>query len=289
MKFTNLVIMGALVTQLTACSQTPEPTKLNLETLVGYSVNQPEGEVEGSDFAKSLHKEYYELGKYEGLLGDNGDSTFFWQRANMIGDGTVPAPTKLSMRNIKNNSDLKKGRKVLVALLNKNIQDSYPETTAYAQAMFDCWAEQSEESYQTYDIASCRSKFWTAIKSLKGKKIVKRKPDVVISAFDVFFDLDKYNLKPKAKKVLNTVPAQFAKFKASKIVITGYTDTSGSKDHNMTLSLKRAEKVAAFLRNMGIDGKIIEVRPMGEDNLPVPTLDGIVNPSNRTAQVRFVK
>ncbi len=107
MKLTKFIVMGALVTQITACSTT-EPTKLNLEELVGYSINHPAGEVEGSDFAKSLHKEYYELGKYEGLLGDNDDSIFFWQRANMIDDGTIPQPTKISMRNIKHTSELKK-------------------------------------------------------------------------------------------------------------------------------------------------------------------------------------
>jgi OOP family OmpA-OmpF porin len=288
MKFTKFILVGALVTQITACSTT-EPTKLNLEDMVGYSINHPAGEVEGSKFATSLHKEYYELGKYEALLGDNGDSIFFWQRANMIGDGTIPAPSEISKRNIKHSKNLTKGRNALVSLLNKGVQNHYPETTAYAQAMFDCWAEQHEESYQTYDIESCRSRFWSALKSLQGKKVVKRKPDVVISAFDVFFALDVHSLTNQAKTILKTVPAQLAKFKAGKIVITGYTDTSGAKDHNMTLSLKRAESVAAYLRLLGIKPNMVEVRPMGEDNPPVATADGVVNASNRTAQVRFVK
>lgn len=288
MKFFKFMIIGALATQITACS-TPEHTTIKLEDMVGYSTNHTAGEVEGSKFARSLHKEYYELGKYEALLGDNGDATFFWQRANMIGDGTVPLPSKISTRHIKHKINLSNGRKALMKVLENGTQRRYPETTAYAQAMFDCWVEQHEESYQTYDIENCQSSFWSAIKSLKANKPIPRKPDVVISAFDVFFGLDMSSLSSDAKRVLKTVPAQQAKFKASKIVITGYTDTSGSKDHNMTLSLKRAESVAAYLRSHGVKAEMIEVRPMGEDNPPVPTEDGIVNPSNRTAQVRFVK
>jgi OOP family OmpA-OmpF porin len=288
MKLTKFILVGALATGVAACAA-PQPTKLNLEEMVGYHVNHPAGEVEGSKFALNLHKEYYELGKYEALLGDNEDATFFWQRANMVGDGNVPAPSMVSERNIKNDTNLIAGRNRLVGLLDDGVQNRYPETMAYAQAMFDCWVEQHEESYQTYDIENCRSRFWTAIKSLNTKKPEPREPDVVISAFDVFFGLDKHALTSDARSVLNSVPEQLKKFKASRIVITGYTDTSGSKDHNMTLSLKRAESVAKYLRSIGVNGDVLEIRPMGEDNPPVPTEDGVVNASNRTAQVRFVE
>lgn len=282
------MLAAALTLPVAACSA-PQHTQLDLEEMVGYSVNSPAGDVDGSVFAKSLHMEYYELGKYEGLQGDYNDAVYFWQRSNEIDGGVIPAPTELGERDVKNNSDLIKGRAALMRLLDKGTQSEYPETTAYAQAMFDCWAEQSEESYQTYDIEDCSSRFWTALRSLENKKPAPRKPDVVISAFDVFFALDKYNLTDKARTVLKAVPSQLEKFKAGKIVITGYTDTSGAKDHNMTLSLKRAESVAAYLRMLGINSTMIEVRPMGEDNPPVPTADGVVNQSNRTAQVRFVK
>ncbi|KUI98417.1 OmpA family protein [Vibrio sp. MEBiC08052] len=54
--------------------------------------------------------------------------------------------------------------------------------------------------------------------------------------------------------------------------VTGYTDSTGSKEYNQSLSLKRAQAVAEQLVSQGIDADRITVRGMGE-SAPVASND----------------
>jgi len=63
----------------------------------------------------------------------------------------------------------------------------------------------------------------------------------------LFFDTDKAVLQPESKPTLDAI-GQFLKDDAAlQVFIVGHTDTDGTLEHNMTLSLERAKAVVAAL------------------------------------------
>lgn len=63
----------------------------------------------------------------------------------------------------------------------------------------------------------------------------------------LFFDTDKATLKPESKPALDVI-GQFLQADPSlQVFIVGHTDTDGTLEHNMTLSLNRAKAVVAAL------------------------------------------
>lgn len=82
----------------------------------------------------------------------------------------------------------------------------------------------------------------------------------------VAFDVDKYDLKPDALPILNT-QAEILRvyFPRAQVYVVGYTDSTGSDEHNLRLSLKRAQAVADYLAARGMDKGRLQVRGFGKD------------------------
>ena len=72
---------------------------------------------------------------------------------------------------------------------------------------------------------------------------------------------------------------------ATRVVIVGHTDTSGSKAYNLRLSEKRAKVVADGLAGLGVPGSIMAVDWKGEADLAVATKDGVKEPLNRRSTI----
>ena len=72
---------------------------------------------------------------------------------------------------------------------------------------------------------------------------------------------------------------------ASRIVIVGHADTSGSAAYNERLSDRRARTVADALVAQGVNGGAIAVDGLGETALARPTADGVREPLNRRATI----
>ncbi|MBP1728509.1 MAG: ompA [Deltaproteobacteria bacterium] len=93
------------------------------------------------------------------------------------------------------------------------------------------------------------------------------KKTVVFDAV-ALFDIDKSDLKPEGKEQLKAYreEAKAELSRADKITITGHTDNTGSAEHNMKLSLQRAEAVRDYLMGLGVDPSKMEVKGAGETN-----------------------
>jgi outer membrane protein OmpA-like peptidoglycan-associated protein len=63
----------------------------------------------------------------------------------------------------------------------------------------------------------------------------------------MFFDLNKCFLLPSAVPGIKGIRRQYEKHPASNLLIVGHTDTSGNDDFNATLSVERADAMAAYL------------------------------------------
>lgn len=85
---------------------------------------------------------------------------------------------------------------------------------------------------------------------------------------NVFFDVDKYELKPESLLELDKLVHLLKKFPFMKIEIGGHTDNTGDKAKNKTLSLNRAKAVKEYLVSKGIDPTRLTAMGYG-DTLPV--------------------
>jgi len=103
--------------------------------------------------------------------------------------------------------------------------------------------------------------------------------------FVVYFRFDRSNLTKDAEAVIKAAADYSHTGPVSKVLVTGYTDTSGSKAYNMKLSERRAKSTAKGLAAAGVDKSKLSLDWKGEDNLAVPTADGVKEPSNRRSTI----
>ena len=78
------------------------------------------------------------------------------------------------------------------------------------------------------------------------------------------------------------------KQKLSKYIIYGHTDTKGTSNYNMKLSIKRAESVKEILLKQGISNDDISILGKGENALAINTPDDTKHPANRRAEVKIL-
>lgn len=82
----------------------------------------------------------------------------------------------------------------------------------------------------------------------------------------VAFDTDKFDLKPDALPILNTQAEVLSTyFPTATVHVCGYTDATGGEDHNLKLSLKRADAVAGYLIARGIAKDRIQTHGFGKE------------------------
>ena len=111
----------------------------------------------------------------------------------------------------------------------------------------------------------------------------------VPESYMVFFDWNKSNLTPEAKRILASAAQEYKTGGYVRIVVTGHTDTSGSNKYNLKLSQRRASAVKAELGRLGVGPSNVSTRGVGKDGLLVPTADGVREAQNRRAEIVFDK
>ncbi len=104
-------------------------------------------------------------------------------------------------------------------------------------------------------------------------------------SFNVFFDWDSTKLSVPALNVIEQAVDSFKKTGNARITATGHTDTSGSPEYNMGLSVRRANAVKAELVRQGVPAAAIATGGVGEAGLLVPTGDGVREPQNRRVEI----
>lgn len=110
----------------------------------------------------------------------------------------------------------------------------------------------------------------------------------VVAQFSILFDFDKSTLDAEAQAAIQTAAAEARKMAPNKIIVVGATDRAGDNQYNIDLSVRRAKAVAMALSMLG-DFPIAPVAAgAGEDDLAVPTPDGVREAANRRAVITFL-
>ena len=80
-------------------------------------------------------------------------------------------------------------------------------------------------------------------------------------------------------------PARGQSGPVPEVIVTGHTDTTGRREVNFELGLKRADDGARPARQAGFELASIEVTSHGEAALLVPTADDDYEPRNRRVEI----
>jgi hypothetical protein len=103
--------------------------------------------------------------------------------------------------------------------------------------------------------------------------------------FTVFFDWDKANITPEGQQIIEAAAGTFKSQPPVPVQVIGHTDTSGSAAYNQKLSVRRADAVAGALTQAGVPQTAMTVTGVGQNDLRVPTPDGVREPQNRRTEI----
>lgn len=103
---------------------------------------------------------------------------------------------------------------------------------------------------------------------------VQRVGEGIRITFDsgLLFDVDRSDLSETSKQNLNNLAQTFAKYPDTNIMIEGHTDSSGAREHNLTLSERRAKAVAHYLAGLNVKSSRFSIMGYGPDQ-PVAAND----------------
>ncbi len=299
MKFKNLIPIISILIFLTGCSA-------SYKELSTMETNKPK------NFQEHLFSEYKQRATFEAEEMHDWNSTKLYSEKalkSLETDEIYPEEFsywKLPKENINE-----------IRIAYDNLMTTYndakkidPFNLAKAISSLDCWSEQQEENWQTWDINSCKNDFLSAmhniyekISTLEDEQETSNKKDddlenenknevTIVTKNEnkelmqiIYFDFDKFKLsevsKEKIKKFLNNYESVINEY-----LVVGHTDTKGTNKYNLSLSIKRAEVVKEILINYGIQESSIKILGKGEDSLAVLTPDNTRQPANRRVEIK---
>jgi peptidoglycan-associated lipoprotein len=98
----------------------------------------------------------------------------------------------------------------------------------------------------------------TDISAQSGKKDV-------FEIKDVYFDFDRYNIRPESRAALHETASWLLKNKTVNVSIEGHCDERGTNEYNLALGDRRANTVMEFLNALGVKEDRIKAVTYGEE------------------------
>ncbi len=258
-----------------------------------------------NSFSDYLLEEYKEKAVFEAeQMHDWNSAGLYSKKALEAFEGKEIKPQKIEYWNLpkENISEISHSYQNLMNIYEE-AKTVDPYNLAVAISSLDCWAEQQEEKWQTWDIDKCKEDFFNATHQIydnivKNEKIkfkdnvkeVSESVSVVTKNQNkeliqiIYFDFDETNLSKVSQDTIKQFIVKNKKL-ISNFVIVGHADTRGTKQYNLKLSLKRADTVKNILIENGINEKNISILGKGEDFLAVETADNVAHPANRRAVI----
>lgn len=260
--------------------------------------------LEGEGFAVLLASEYKAYAESEAQEYDWSDSEYFAKKGLRATRGEDVAPEELTRWKVmeENKDALAEGRANLLATLTSEVKEAYAAQAARAQLLFDCWVEQQEESWKVEETASCKMEFAQVLTQLRAEIAAAAKkaeqqaqadegePEEAAEpvSYTVYFDHGLSTIKEEAKEAIHSVAQTVMKLKEALVELTGYTDRSGNKRYNEKLAQLRTDAVTVALMRSGVDKEWIKAKAKGEEELAVPTADGVREEKNRRVVIEVI-
>lgn len=92
---------------------------------------------------------------------------------------------------------------------------------------------------------------------------------------NIYYDFDKYNIRPDAALILDKLVTAMQKNPTLKIELSSHTDSRGSDSYNMKLSQKRAQSAVDYIVSKGIQKDRLVAKGYGETRLVNRCANGV--------------
>jgi outer membrane protein OmpA-like peptidoglycan-associated protein len=129
------------------------------------------------------------------------------------------------------------------------------------QAANDAQLNAQAARQQTQDAEGRSRQLEAQLKDLEAKKTDR---GMVITLGDVLFDTNQAQLKAGGMRNVQKLAEFFKQYPQRKVMIEGFTDSTGSNSRNQELSDQRANSVRTALLDMGVGTERIKSRGYGE-------------------------
>ena len=259
-------------------------------------------------FQQHLLKNYQQNANFEAKkMHDWNSAKLYSEKALKAIGGVNIYPEKINYWKIPQDKvkDISAGYNNLLSIYEEAILID-PKNLAKAISSLDCWSEQEEEKWQTWDILKCKNNFHSAMhliyKNISSEKnfiknslektsetkvtiVTQNNKEKIMQI--IYFDFDNSKLSKVSKNLLINF-LDNNKNNLNRYMVLGHTDTKGTKTYNLSLSLMRAEAIKDILLNQGIEKNNISILGKGEEETAVSTPDETKHPANRRAEVKIL-
>jgi OOP family OmpA-OmpF porin len=235
-------------------------------------------------FSAQLGREYYALANVRADNNDWVDADYFARKSLAASKGEAVTPEDNrnwgipEQATLGTRDEIERERQRLIAALDAGARDKYPILSAQAQARYDCWVERTESDYSAQFRNECYQQFKSALSDLE---VLLHPP----GPYNAYFSFDGRQLGAQAAEQVKEAATKIPQDGTARVKVVAWTDRVGSDAYNMKLAEERAEAVRAGLIADGMAADRIDVTAKGENDLPMPTKDGVREHRNRVVQV----
>ncbi|MDP4027859.1 MAG: OmpA family protein [Gallionella sp.] len=144
--------------------------------------------------------------------------------------------------------------------------DANADQQATALAAAGANADQQAAALAAADANAERDQALIAQQEMQLKELNAKKTErgLVITLGDVLFSVNKAQLKSGGMRNMQKLAGFLNKYPQHKILVEGFTDSTGSDSYNQELSERRANAVRTALIDMGVGGDRVTTRGYGE-------------------------
>jgi len=135
------------------------------------------------------------------------------------------------------------------------------------------------------DGAGCPVKIDSTLKDTITRQNTIKQTDPATCNNTVLFNFNSAGIMPAYFKMLDALAMDLRANHNKNMVVSGYSSSEGTSDHNMHLSLARAQAVKAYLVKAGVDEKQLTVKSYGETKALANNASEEGRMLNRRAQI----
>ena len=115
------------------------------------------------------------------------------------------------------------------------------------------------------------------------------KAKAVLTDEKVYFDFDKYDLKPQYRDTLKTKADILKQYSEFRVIIEGHCDERGTEEYNLALGERRARAVYEYLQLLGVNAGQLEMVSYGEERPAVMGGNEAAWSKNRRAEFKVIR
>ena len=105
----------------------------------------------------------------------------------------------------------------------------------------------------------------------------------------VYFDFDKFDIKPEYRSILKEQATVLKKFSAIRVLIEGHCDSRGTAEYNLALGERRARAVKEYLMVLGVSASQMEIVSYGEERPAAEGNNEAAWAKDRRAEFKVIK